>query len=295
MAIRNFTQTKTRPKAWCKPEEPICPTCGELECLCRPRFFAGQLLAAEDLTRLDQYIKKKNQLHNRYLHGWGVVCGLEVQCHPCENFVTVTSGYGLSPCGDDIVVCNGDTVDICKLIKKCRDKEREESECRPYGFTPDCEGAEEEWVLAIRYEEHPSRGVTALRGGGCGCGKPQGQCSCNGGGVLGGCGCGSLKSAMPTQPRGAPAECEPTLICEGYRYEVFRAPQTERRRSSITTHPILQIVRKIDSPLFERLYCCWEELFEVVPLRTPQFFSPNANVSLQGSGSDGAVRPKKTL
>ncbi len=292
MPIRNPTDTRsrlkkaTRPVAWCQPEEPVCPTCGELECLCRPRFFPGQLLAAEDLTRLDHYIKKKNQLHNRYLHGWGVVCGLEVQCHPCENEVTVTSGYALSPCGDDIVVCKPDIVDICKLIKKCRDKEREGYECRPYGATPDCDGAEEEWVLAIRYEEHPSRGMTALRGGGCGCGKPRGQCSCNGGGVVGGCGCGSLKTGIQSKPRGASIECEPTLVCEGYRYEVFRAPQKENGQSPRSPNrrkknPVLDAICNIDSPLFERICCCWEEIFEVIPLQELQFFSANTQVSTQ--------------
>ena len=70
----------------CQP----CPECGGLECLCRPRFFAGQLLTEQDLNRLEGYIIAKNRLHNRYLVGHGVVCGLEVRCHPCGNLVTVT-------------------------------------------------------------------------------------------------------------------------------------------------------------------------------------------------------------
>ena len=39
-----------------------CPECGGLECLCRPRFFAGQLLTEADLNRLDHYIVAKNRL-----------------------------------------------------------------------------------------------------------------------------------------------------------------------------------------------------------------------------------------
>ena len=39
----------------------ICPACGGLECLCRPRFFAGQLLTEEDLNRLEHYIIEKNK------------------------------------------------------------------------------------------------------------------------------------------------------------------------------------------------------------------------------------------
>ena len=68
----------------CQP----CPDCGGLECLCRPRFFAGQLLTEQDLNRLDNYILAKNRLHNRYLVGHGVVCGLEVSCSPCANTIT---------------------------------------------------------------------------------------------------------------------------------------------------------------------------------------------------------------
>src|SRR5512147_1637223 len=98
---------------------PTC--CCGLECLCRPRFFAGQLLTDEDLNRLDHYIVAKNRLHNRYLHGWGVVCGLEVVCSPCSDTVTVRPGYAIGPCGEDIVVCNDQPVDVCLLIANCRD------------------------------------------------------------------------------------------------------------------------------------------------------------------------------
>src|SRR6478752_10295708 len=104
-----FAALDCRPKPACDPR-PVCPDCGGLECLCRPRFFAGQLLTDEDLNLLDHYIVEKNKLHNRYLHGWGVVCGLEVFCQPCEGQVTVTAGYALSPCGDDIILCANDTV-----------------------------------------------------------------------------------------------------------------------------------------------------------------------------------------
>jgi hypothetical protein len=49
----------------------------------RPRFFAGQLLTEDDLQALGNYMVAKNRLHNRHFFGDGVVCGLEVTCHPC--------------------------------------------------------------------------------------------------------------------------------------------------------------------------------------------------------------------
>lgn len=216
-----------------------CPVCGGLECLCRPRFFAGQLLTDEDLNLLDRYVTGKNKLHNRHLVGWGVVCGLEVVCNPC-NMVTVRPGYALSPCGEDIVVCNEAVVDVCALIKKCKDEERRRWECEPFGTglgNEDCKNVYEDWVLTVRYEEKPSRGVTPLKGSGaaCGCGG-SGGCGCGGGGSKG-CGCGShaggprggAKKGTPQcgcntaqGGRSVAAQCEPTVTCEGYVFEVCK-------------------------------------------------------------------------
>jgi len=115
------TDTLSKSTDRCRTDLPPCPVCKGLECLCRPRFFPGQLLSDEDLNRLQRYITGKNKLHNRYLHGWGVACGLEVVCDPCKPAnVVVRSGYALSPCGDDIVLCGDQSVNICELIERCR-------------------------------------------------------------------------------------------------------------------------------------------------------------------------------
>src|SRR5215472_12107538 len=135
----------------CQP----CPDCGGLECLCRPRFFAGQLLSEQDLNRLEEYIMAKNRLHNRYLVGHGVVCGLEVKCSPCTNTVGVSAGYAIDPCGNDIIVCSPDTVDICKLINACTPTTA--VNCAPYKDTTMCKDATQQWILTIRYQETPSR------------------------------------------------------------------------------------------------------------------------------------------
>ncbi len=44
----------------------------------RSRFFTGQVLTADDLQREQDYHRDKARLHNRFLHGWGVVAGLMV-------------------------------------------------------------------------------------------------------------------------------------------------------------------------------------------------------------------------
>ncbi len=196
-----------------------CPECGGLECLCRPRFFPGQLLTDEDLNRLDRYIVEKNKLHNRYLFGWGVVCGLEVVCHPCEDKVIVRPGYALSPCGEDIIVCEDAAVPVCELINACKEEERRKWECEPYPYSrgDDCKDQCQEWVLSIRYDEKPSRGVVPLR-------QPQTACSrC--GGTAASCGCNRYEKGNGTarnesSSKRTPQQCEPTAICEGFKFEI---------------------------------------------------------------------------
>jgi len=241
----------------CQP----CPDCGGLECLCRPRFFAGQLLTEQDLNRLENYILAKNRLHNRYLVGHGVVCGLEVTCSPCANTISVSDGYAIDPCGNDIIVCSPDTVDICKLIKACTPNTA--INCAPYKDQTFCADATQTWIIAIRYMETPSRGVTPLTGSSqCGCGaNGAGSCSCGTGKKP--CGCGGVMSAASCcgetisrvtpvatnlPRRGAPPACEPTVTCEAYRYEVFVAPPE--------TQPPL-----IGGDLLERLKCCFQSIF----------------------------------
>jgi hypothetical protein len=265
----------------CDPT-PVCPACGGLECLCRPRFFAGQLLSEEDLNRLDHYIQAKNRIHNRYLHGWGVVCGLEVVCGVCDEQgrVLVKPGYALSPCGNDIIVCRNESVDICDLINRCRPPR---DECHDLFAQPTppqqpggvidpagvpgqdiCSGAEE-WVLAICYTEKPSRGVAALRATvpehvcGCGCGG-SGTCGCGSHdghqhGTKSECGCkdrGATKRKSPhTTSRTLPEQCEPTVTCEGYRFVVYKKPKRDPNRRDFGAAQ-------------KRLLCCMAPLFRDV-------------------------------
>lgn len=235
----------------------ICPVCGGLECLCRPRFFAGQLLTDEDLNRLDAYIRGKQRLHNRSLHGWGVVNGLDVRCEPCEHGgVVVTPGHALAPCGEDIVVCEPAAVDVCALIRQC-EPPGEDPCLQPPAAEEDCDD-EQEWALSICYREYPTRGVVPLRptGSACACGKPSCECGCGG---SGGCGCGAAggHAHSHAHPAGAHAggthsrtsgngngngaypglgarsraalECEPTVVCESFYFGVRRVrPEYDR-------------------------------------------------------------------
>lgn len=261
------TRPRQRPDPCEDPCTPRCPACGGLKCLCRPRFFAGQLLTEQDLNLLERYILEKNRLHNRYLHGWGVACGLEVVCDACDpGRVVVRSGYALSPCGDDIVVCADQAVDVCALLEAC---EPREPACEgPYQAPPrDCTGGAKRWVLAICYDERPTRGVTALLGAGDTLAKPSGGC----GGTCGkACGCDAgagppAKVRAPYKP-----QCEPTQVCEGYRFVAYPAPKPAalvpedvRGGKGDQTWAWLYANRARFGPLLERLLCCVTRAMEL--------------------------------
>ncbi|MFM5949660.1 MAG: hypothetical protein ACKOPM_10595 [Novosphingobium sp.] len=53
-------------------------TCAEIPEFERLNYFYGQMLGAADFRSEQAYFREKLKLHNRCLHGYGVVCGLEV-------------------------------------------------------------------------------------------------------------------------------------------------------------------------------------------------------------------------
>ena len=213
-----------------------CPACHALECHVRPRFFAGQLLTEAELTALQDYVIAKHQLHNRYLHGPGVVCGLEVGCGECGDDVVVSPGYAIDPCGRDIIVPAAAGFDILEAIQRCKDAERARPDCVPPLPPPPkpCDD-DERWCVWLRYVEHDVRPVTPLAaapkrsctcgGATCRCngngnGHPGWSCTCGASGsrATGTCGCEELAAAERDLPPG----CEPTRTYECFEIGVCR-------------------------------------------------------------------------
>jgi hypothetical protein len=96
----------------------------------RPLFFAGQLLTEDDLQSLGDYVVAKNRLHNRFLMGSGVVCGLQVTCPPCGcGTVVVNPGYAIDCCGNDIAVACPQTLDINQMVRNLLLKLRGGTDC----------------------------------------------------------------------------------------------------------------------------------------------------------------------
>lgn len=73
----------------------------------RVHYFHGKVLSAEDFTAEQEYLLDKFRRHNRYLHGVGVVNGLEVSISGDASAgwkVIVSPGYALDPWGREIVI-----------------------------------------------------------------------------------------------------------------------------------------------------------------------------------------------
>src|SRR5215470_823553 len=191
--------TVQKPKSQCS-----CPACTGLNCLQRPRFFAGQLISDVDLNSEVNYVLAKQRLHNRYLHGVGTVCGLEVVCSNCDGQVVIKPGYAIDPCGNDIIVCQEQQFDVLKAIKACCDaiKKKNKGGCDPYRpFNEGCTGLEEHWCITIAYQELQTQPVTPLHG-------QTKTCSCVGScSPVGSCGCSSCNGSTTTKSNG----CTPPL------------------------------------------------------------------------------------
>jgi hypothetical protein len=133
----------------------------------RVNYFPRQLLTADDMVADQDYFRAKLRRHNRFLHGWGVVCGLEVSPSPGANLpwqVQIGSGYALGPYGDEIFLSQPVLLDLAKCGPGA-----ETDPCDPGALLKDGQASTGATLfIAIRYEECFARPVRVMPGG-CGC------------------------------------------------------------------------------------------------------------------------------
>jgi hypothetical protein len=125
----------------------------------RPRYFQGQLLTEKDFSDEQDYFREKLRRHNRLLHGWGVVCGLDVTPAAVGCAVVVSPGYALDPCGDEILLEHEALLWLPRSGLAVGDPLNSPGE--KDGTCPDGE-----CVVAIRHVEIPEQMVPALDGAG---------------------------------------------------------------------------------------------------------------------------------
>jgi hypothetical protein len=129
----------------------------------RPRYFHGQLLDVRHFESEQDYFKGKLWLINRLVHGYGVVCGLDVQPSSAGGpSVVVTAGLALDPWGREIVVASTSKpieIPVFQPPENYRDEDR-------------CD--DDDWVhIVICYRECIDGPEPVLTNG---CGSPE-QCA----------------------------------------------------------------------------------------------------------------------
>ena len=80
----------------------------DLQSLKRPRFFNGQLLTAETLALEQEYHREKSKLHNRSLHGFGIVSGLKVTTNAGQ--IVIEPGLALDCEGNELVITDAQAI-----------------------------------------------------------------------------------------------------------------------------------------------------------------------------------------
>ena len=113
----------------CRKKFPSLTTiCAEDICFENDKCdFAGAETVQDALDRLCS--ANDLRFHNKHLHGWGIVCGLQVYCctdedgESCKDdagrpgrFVTINGGYAIDCEGNDIVVKGENKLDVFSLI-----------------------------------------------------------------------------------------------------------------------------------------------------------------------------------
>lgn len=132
----------------------------------RLSYFYGQQLGPYDLQGEQAYLREKHRLGNRFLHGWGVVCGLEVESVKDADAKAGGKGAALSPrvvvrpglaldCHGDEVVLRGPVV--LDLWRELSPADRKKVDA----------GADKLWV-SVCYCEQPVDPARPLHTDGCG-------------------------------------------------------------------------------------------------------------------------------
>jgi hypothetical protein len=105
-----------------------------------------------------QYFRQKLRRHNRFLHGWGVVCGMRVTAAPDVQKkmpwrVKIDAGYALGPYGDEIYLAEPYCFDLATCQELVPDP------CEPGEPPRPVRPKSGKLYVAIRYVECESRPV----------------------------------------------------------------------------------------------------------------------------------------
>ena len=151
----------------CGPESPVGGACPCTDPVSDPgavppdrnRYFTGKYLTARDLTSEQGYFVSRHRLHQRALHGWGVVVGLDVVPHPTpdcanEGWVVITPGIAVDCYGREVIVRAPVPLLLPAVFPdtvRCGEEEWDKD--RGDYFPKDPPQANQSYLLVIRYAE----------------------------------------------------------------------------------------------------------------------------------------------
>jgi hypothetical protein len=135
----------------------------------RNSYFTGKYLTARDFADEQAYFLSRHRLHNRLLHGWGIVCGLRVVRHPnpdCRRrWVVVHPGIALDCCGRELIL-KCETPFELPLPRPEEEQgnryARQETPDQQTGDEGDVEEMREPFLLVLRYAEEKTEEVPVL-------------------------------------------------------------------------------------------------------------------------------------
>ena len=159
----------------------------------RTRYFSRQIVAPPDLAQDREYLLHKLRHHNRLLHGWGIVSGLEVKAVPpigvddatkktfkdfadkyempttldttLNSWVVITPGYAITPRGDEIYIPN--TIFVNTNEERDNALVTRPSECNPQLGPRTITRKDLDYYLVVEAVESEARPVRAA-GSRCG-------------------------------------------------------------------------------------------------------------------------------
>lgn len=137
----------------------------------RVRYFTGQVLGAADFETEQRYVVERLRRRNRWLHGWGVVEGLQVSVSRSE--LVVAAGFAIDCAGNEIEIGQSTAWPLPTAGKTCYlTLAFAERPVQPVAVPVDPSSGndagtaysrvEEGWVLAYAPED-PARAIERLR------------------------------------------------------------------------------------------------------------------------------------
>ena len=140
----------------------------------RLRFFAGRVLTADDLKLEQDYFLKKLQRHNRSLHGFGIVSGLEVTVSSKQ--IVIREGLALDCEGNELLIESTQTLGLPATLESCTTAyvsiRYAEHGCRPDSTVAAGEPATiQEGFETVFAQENYNRGHRHLRARWLACGN----------------------------------------------------------------------------------------------------------------------------